>query len=105
MGKEQSSTFDAMIAGNSLVMIRYLLLVYILSKRRIDGPIGPLFREESNNQTFLMFAQAIWANVKELIIKSSDVLSYKIDLDTLFHVIDIIENTITKQMPSLTAKC
>ena len=105
MGKDQSSTFDAQVASNSLVMLRYLLLVYILSKRRIDGPIGPLFREESNNQTFLMFAQAIWANVKELIIKSSDILSYKIDLDTLFHVIDIIENTITTKLPKLTAKC
>jgi hypothetical protein len=105
MGKEQSSTFDAMVAGNSLVMIRYLLLIYILSKRRIQGPIGPLFREESNNQSFLMFAQSIWTHVKELIIKSSDILSYKIDLDILFHVIDIIEDTITKRMPSLTAKC
>ena len=52
-----------------------------------------------------MFAQAIWANVKELIIKSSDILSYKIDLDTLFHVIDIIENTITTKLPKLTEKC
>jgi hypothetical protein len=95
MGKNQSSTFDAMVASNSLVMIRYILLVYILSKRKIDGPIGPLFREESNNQTFLMFAQAVWANVKELIIKSSNILSYKIDIDTLFHLTDIIENTIT----------
>ena len=105
MGKDQSNTFDALVAGNSLVMIRYLLLVYILSKRRIDGPIGPLFREASNNQTFLMFAEAIWANVKELIIKSSDILSYKIDLDTLFHVIDIIESTITTKLPKLTEKC
>jgi hypothetical protein len=105
MGKEQSSTFDAMVAGNSLVMIRYLLLIYILSKRRIQGPIGPLFREESNNQSFLMFAQSIWTHVKELIIKSSDILSYKIDLDILFHVIDIIEDTTVKQIPNLTAKC
>lgn len=104
MGKDQSNTFDALIAANSLVMIRYLLIVYILSKRRLDGPIGPLFRQESDRQTFLVFAKAIWDNVKELIFRSSDILSYQIDLDILFHVIDIIENAIVGQIPILTAK-
>jgi IS4 transposase len=104
MGKDQSNTFDALVASNSLVMIRYLLIVYILSKRRIEGPIGPLFRQESDKQTFLLFARAIWANVKELIFRSSDILSYQIDLDTLFHVIDIIENAVLDQIPVLSAK-
>ncbi len=38
MAKEQSNTFDALVACHSLVMIRYLILVYILSKRRLAGP-------------------------------------------------------------------
>ena len=42
MAKEQSNTFDALVACHSLVMARYLLLVYILSKRRMNGPVGPL---------------------------------------------------------------
>ena len=104
MGKDQSNCFDALIAANSLVMIRYLLIVYILSKRRIDGPIGPLFRQESDRQCFLVFAKAIWANVKELILRSSDILSYQIDLDLLFHIIDIIENSIIDQIPIVNAK-
>ncbi len=104
MGKDQSNTFDAQVAANSLVMIRYLLIVYILSKRRIQGPIGPLFRQESDRQSFLIFAKAIWDNVKELIFKSSDILSYKIDLDILFHVIDIIEDTVISQIQILSAK-
>ncbi len=104
MGKDQSNTFDAQVAANSLVMIRYLLIVYILSKRRIQGPIGPLFRQESERQSFLVFAKAIWDNVKELIFKSSDILSYKIDLDILFHVIDIIEDTVISQIQILSAK-
>ena len=32
LGKEQSKTFDALIASYSMVLIRYLLLVYILNK-------------------------------------------------------------------------
>jgi hypothetical protein len=36
MAKEQSNTFDALVACHSLVMIRYLLLVYILGKRRLN---------------------------------------------------------------------
>jgi len=104
MAKEQSNTFDALVACHSLVMIRYLLLVYILSKRRLTGPIGPLFRQLSDDQSMLMMAQSLWANVKELIIRSSDVLCYKIEPDILFHFIDIIEDTIIRQTLLASAK-
>lgn len=104
MAKEQSNTFDALVACHSLVMIRYLLLVYILSKRRLTGPVGPLFRQLADDHSMLLMAQALWANVKELIIRSSDVLCYKIEPDTLFHFIDIIEDTIIRQMNLASAK-
>jgi len=104
MGKEQSNTFDAIVAGYSLVMIRYLLLVYILSKRRLKGPIGPLFREIGDNHSLLWFAEKIWVNVKELIIRSSHIISYKIEPDIILHFIDIIEETIVKQTRFVTAK-
>ncbi|MEE4601453.1 MAG: transposase [Desulfobacteraceae bacterium] len=104
MAKEQSNTFDALVACQSLVMIRYLILVYILSKRRMDGPIGPLFRQLSDDQSLLMMAQSLWAYVKELIFRSSDVLCYKIEPDTLFHFIDIIEDTIIGQTRIASAK-
>jgi hypothetical protein len=104
MAKEQSNTFDALIACHSLVMIRSLLLVYILGKRRLTGPVGPLFRQLADDQSMLMMAQSLWANVKELIIRSSDVLCYKIEPDTLFHFIDIIEDTIIRQTRIASAK-
>ena len=104
MGKEQSNTFDAMVACYSLVMIRYLLLVYILSKRRLVGPVGPLFREVSENQTVMMLAEIVWAYVKELIIRSSDVLCYRIEPDVLFHFFDIIEDSIIRQTRFVSAK-
>ena len=104
MAKEQSNTFDALIACHSLVMIRYLLLVYVLSKRRVGGQVGSLFRQLSDDQSMLMMAQSLWANVKELIIRSSDVLCYKIEPDILFHFIDIIEDTIIRQTRIASAK-
>ena len=104
MGKEQSHTFDAMVACYSLVMIRYLLLVYILSKRRLTGPLGPLFRQVSENQTVMMLAETVWAYVKELIIRSSDVLCYKIEPDVLLNFFDIIEDTIIRHTRLVSAK-
>ena len=104
LGKEQSNIFDALVASYSLVMIRYLLLVYILGKRRLSGSVGPLFRQLSDDQSLLVMAQALWANVKELIIRSSDVLCYKIEPDTLLHFIDIIEDTIIRHTRIVSAK-
>jgi hypothetical protein len=104
MAKEQSNTFDALIACHSLVMIRYLLLVYILGKRRLTGALGPLFRQLADDQSLLMMAQSLWAYVKELIIRSTEVLCYKIEPDTLFHFIDIIEDTIIRQTRVASAK-
>ena len=47
-----------------------------------------MFRQLSDDQSMLMMAQWLWANVKELIIRSSDVLCYKIEPDILFHFIE-----------------
>ncbi len=104
LGKEQSNTFDALVASYSLVMIRYLILVYILGKRRLTGSVGPLFRQLSDDQSLLLMAQALWANVKELIIRSSEVLCYKIEPDLLLHFIDIIEDTIIRHTRIVSAK-
>jgi len=104
MGKEQSNTFDAAVVCYSMVMIRYLLLVYILNKRRIKGPIGPLFRELSDENQLLSMVEKLWANIKELIIGSSHVICYKIEPDVVFHILDMIEDSIIRPVKLLTAK-
>ncbi len=38
LGKGQSETFDAVVAWASIVMIRYLILVYILEKGSLRDP-------------------------------------------------------------------
>jgi len=104
MGKEQSNTFDAAVACYSMVMIRYLLLVYILNKRMANGPMGPLFRELSDENQLLSMAEKLWAYIKELIIRSSHVISYKIEPDIVLHMLDIIEDSIVKPLNLSTAK-
>ena len=85
-------------------MIRYLLLVYILGKRMTKGPIGPLFRELSDENLLLSMAENLWAYIKELIIKSSHVICYKIEPDILLHLLDLIEDSIVKPINLSTAK-
>lgn len=104
MGKEQSNTFDALVACQSLVMIRYLILVYIQIKRRLGTSVGPLFRQLADDQSIWMLSRRIWTHVKELIAKSSDILSHRIDPDTIFHFIEIIEDLIVEQTQLVTAK-
>jgi hypothetical protein len=104
LGKEQSKTFDATVASYSIVMLRYLLLVYIISKRRITGPVGPLFREISEKQTFLHMAEKMWDYIKELFIDSSNILLYEIKPDIVTHIIETIEYKLLNQNEFLTAK-
>ena len=104
MGKEQSKTFDAVVASHSIVMIRYLLLIYIINKRRITGPVGPLFREIAEQQTFLVMAEKMWAFIKELFLKSSQVLLHEFKPNSVNHLIEFIEQYFIDQYGGLSAK-
>ena len=94
MGQGQSETFDAVIACYSLVMIRYLLLVYITNKYNHKGPIGPLFRELAESHLQLSQTKAVWAYVKELLFLSSQLLWTDTEVDKLLELIDIIDNNV-----------
>ncbi len=65
LGKEQSNTFDAIVASYNMVLVRYLLLVFILNKNDLMGPIGPLFRHLSETQIQLCIAEKMWNHIKE----------------------------------------
>ncbi len=104
LGKEQSRTFDAVVSSYSIVMLRYLLLVFLMSKRRTTGSFGPLFRELSEKQTFLHMVEKMWDYVKELIIKSSHLVCYEIELDTVLQLINIAENSLFDTGRLVTAK-
>ena len=79
-------------------------MVYIINKRRLYGHIGPLFRQISDDHVMLAVAEKLWASVKELIIRSSHIICYKIEPDIILHLIDIVEDNILEQTRLLTAK-
>jgi hypothetical protein len=104
LGKEQSETFDAVVACYSIVMMRYLMLVYILNKYQITGPMGPLFRDLVENHLQLYVAERVWAYIKELMITSSQLFWPEIEPDRFLHLLDIVEDAISYQVQILTAK-
>jgi len=104
LGKEQSKTFDAAVSGYSMVMIRYLLLIYLINNGRLIGPLGPLFREISDTELMLAVADKLWEQIKQSLLKSIDLFLDKIEYKSVTKLIDIIENTMFGIKPPLTAK-
>ena len=104
LGKDQSNTFDAVVASYSMVLIRYLLLVYILNRYNYIGPISPLFKKLADAHLQLCVAEKMWDHIKKLMITSSEIICYQIEPDIILHFLDLIEEVIRKQMGITTAK-
>ena len=104
LGKEQSETFDAVIACYSLVMIRYLLLVYILARHGHRVSLGPLFQEMVETHLQMFYMAKVWDKVKALMFVSSPLVCPKIDPDSFLQLIDMLENIIMEQLTITTAK-
>jgi IS4 transposase len=93
LGKNQSETFDALVAWVSIVMIRYLLLVHILAKRQLRGPNGPLFKELAYEHLQIAFIKTFCDRLRKIVMLSSQLFSSDADLDMFFYLMDIFENT------------
>lgn len=104
LGKEQSTTFDAAVAGYSLTMIRYLLLVYLMNTSRIIGPLGPLFQDVSDTELMLQVADHLWEQIKHAMFKSIDLFLGKTEFKYIIKLIDIIEDAMFYFKEPLTAK-
>jgi len=104
LGKEQSETFDAVIACYSLVMIRYLFLVYILAKHGHRVSLGPLFQEMVETHLQMFYMAKVWDKVKTLMFVSSPLVCPEIDPNIFLQLIDMLENLIMEQLTITTAK-
>ena len=103
-GQEQSRTFDALIACYSMVMMRYLFLVYILHKANGHGPLGPLFRDISRDLQFIEAMEYFWEQFKAILFMSSALFSQDFEDMAVLNLIDIIENIITSNLILPSAK-
>ena len=104
MGKEQSETFEAVVASYSLVIIRCLLLIFILRKYHRAMPLGPLFRELAQTHLQLVMMETMWGYIKDILILSSNLLLEEIEPDRFLHFLDIVEDAILMQVQGATAK-
>ncbi|MFX0205550.1 MAG: hypothetical protein ACFFDT_06150 [Candidatus Hodarchaeota archaeon] len=104
MGKEQFNTFDALVASYSMLLIRYLIVVFILNKYELQDPIGPIFKKISDNNLYLFLATKMWKHIKDSMITSSDLICYQIEHDTIIHFLDLIKEIIRKHMSVLSVK-
>jgi len=104
MGKEQSETFDAVIAAYGLVVVRYLILVYILNKYHSGTSCGPLFRELVKTHCELIMMNTIWSSIKEVLILSSGLFLTEIDSDKFLSFLDIVEDAILIHEQKISAK-
>jgi hypothetical protein len=104
LGKEQSKTFDAAVAGYSVMMIRYLLLIYLMNNSRLIGPLGPLFRDVSDTELMLQVADQLWEQIKHAMLKSIDLFLNRIEYKYVIKLIDIIEDALFSFKEPLTAK-
>ena len=79
LGKCQSNDFDAQIADNSIVMIRYIMLS--LHKRiHYQQPIGGLFKELSDNLIEANLAQKLWCQFIELQLYIAKKMDYDFEI-------------------------
>jgi len=91
--KCQGQTLDALVAWTSIVMIRYLILVHILAKRQIRGPLGPLFKDLAYEHLQIAFIKSFCDRLKNIAMLSSQLFSSDTDIDHFFYLLDILENT------------
>jgi hypothetical protein len=104
LGQGQSEIFDAVVALASLVMLRYLPLVYILAKRQLNGPLGPLFQELVHEHLQIAMAEVLWIRIKEIFLLSSQLFWEAFESDKFYQLIDLIEKILPNYNFISTAK-
>lgn len=104
LGKGQSENFDAVVAWASVVMIRYLILIYILSKRRLGGPIGPLFRELALEHMQIAMIEATWERIRKILTMSSQLFSTDADIEKVLYIMDLVNDSQSCRQATACAK-
>lgn len=104
LGKEQNTTFEALVASYSLVMIRYLLLVSISESYKLNASVAPLFFDCSETQCALFYALSVWQAIAAMVLASSTQCDYEILPEEFIKLIDYIESMIAGQIGKPCAK-
>jgi hypothetical protein len=101
LGKEQNRDFDAIIAHQSFVIIRYLLLSFMIRRNSQREPIGPLFEAVSDKIAQATILTRLWDFFKKLLIMSSEVLFGENEKNIINELIDYMETILPNPIETL----
>jgi len=105
LGQGQSECFDALIAWTSIVMIRYLLLVYMLAgKQGMSSSIGPLFEQLAQQHLELTVMPVLMDRLRQVFMMSSLLFQETSETENLLYMLDLIDNAICHKPINSCAK-
>jgi hypothetical protein len=104
LGRGQSESFDALVALTTIIMIRYLLLVYLLLKKHTSKSIGPIFRQLAEEQLEAAVLSTLWERLTQIIMLSSQLIFDDVDNEKLFQLLEFIEMNILQFDSAASAK-
>ncbi len=73
------------------MVIRYLLLVHILSKRQGAGPIGPLLHELARQHLELAAMPLVFERIHRIFMMSSHLIGIGTQTESILYLTDLIE--------------
>jgi len=95
LGQGQSECFDAVIAWASIVMIRYILLVYILARKRgVAGSVGPLFQQLAQQHLELAVMPVLMDRIRQIFMMSSQLFQDNLETENFLYVLDLIDRAM-----------
>lgn len=98
LGQGQSECFDALIAWTSIVMIRYILPVYILSRKQgLVGSVGPLFQQLAQQHLELALLPVLIERIRQVFMMSSQLFSDSQDAENFLYMLDLIDCAICQR--------
>jgi hypothetical protein len=92
LGQGQSECFDAVIAWASIVMIRYILLVYILARKQgVAGSVGPIFQQLAQQHLELAVMPVLMDRIRQIFMMSSQLFQDNLETENFLYVLDLID--------------
>jgi hypothetical protein len=96
-GQGQSECFDAVIAWASIVMIRYILLVYILARKQgVAGSVGPIFQQLARQHLELAVMPVLMDHIRQIFMMSSQLFQDNLETENCLYVLDLIDCAISE---------
>jgi len=76
-------------------MIRYILLVYILARKRgVAGSVGPLFQQLAQQHLELAVMPVLMDRIRQIFMMSSQLFQDNLETENFLYVLDLIDRAM-----------